>query len=104
MNQIFNYLKQGISNLHTVPIFCKKDHVISNMSIFEGNYSGWGTQAVGADTISHPVVHMQILFVDYKSLKTDIVICTLFEEDISSFLFPIYNSTGFIKWSDATEP
>lgn len=44
------------------------------------------------------------LLLDYKSLKADLVICTVFEEDISSLLFPIYNSTGFIKWSDATEP
>ena len=60
---------------------------------------------MGADiTISRYSVHVQTLFQDYKSLKTDRVICTLFEEDISSLLYPIYNSTGFIKWSDATEP
>ena len=55
-------------------------------------------------TIAHHSVHVRTAFQDYKSLKTDRVICILFEEDVSSLLLPIYNSAGFIKWSDATAP
>lgn len=84
-------------SLFTIQLICTSQSVTVGYPLRE-------SFGVGDDRISHHSVRVQTLFLDYKSPKTDTVICALFEEDISPLLFPIYSSTGFIKWSDATEP